>query len=439
MPAGRQGLLGDPDCPYCHGLGYIRLDVPVGHAEFGKLQICSCRQGQIAQQVRQRLFAMSNLENLHHLTFENFKPRGHVGLSARKATSLETAFNQSRQYAQSLKGWLLLQGGFGCGKTHLAAAIANFAVGLGVPTLFITVPDLLDALRFAWDAIETTFEERFDEIRQAPLLVMDDFGTQNTTEWAREKLFQVLNYRYINHLPLVVTTNLPLDDIEPRIRSRLLDPQLVTRVNILAPDFRNPADDTDLGVLHDLTFAKFDLRKSAGLSADELRTLNKAFQAAQEYAKDPEGWLVLTGSSGCGKTHLVAAIANYRIELGFDVFFTTAPELLDHLRATFSPDSSISLDRRFQQMKDASLLILDDLGAQSMTPWAREKLRQLFNYRYNNKLPTVITTMNTIDEIDEYLRTRMLDRRLCTIYGITAPSYVSTAPKVIMARGRKGR
>ena len=65
---------------------------------------------------------------------------------------------------------------------------------------------------------------------------MDDFGTHNATPWAQEKLFQILNYRYINKLPLVVTTNLPLGQIEERIRSRLEDPDLVTQARILAAD-----------------------------------------------------------------------------------------------------------------------------------------------------------------------------------------------------------
>ncbi len=138
-----------------------------------------------------------------------------------KPNSLERAFNQAQQYSRKLDGWLLLQGGYGCGKTHLAAAIGNFAVGLGVPTLFVTVPDLLDLMRQSYGDKEMGFEERFDEIRRAPLLILDDFGTQNATPWAQEKLFQILNYRYINHLALVVTTNLSLREIEGRIRSRL--------------------------------------------------------------------------------------------------------------------------------------------------------------------------------------------------------------------------
>ena len=124
----------------------MRQDLPLGHPDFGKLRICDCRAGQVSQQVRQRLFALSHLEELSHLTFENFLPRGRVGLPPRQADTLEQAFNHAQQFAQRLEGWLVLQGGFGCGKTHLAAAIANFAVSLGVPTLFITVPDLLDTL-----------------------------------------------------------------------------------------------------------------------------------------------------------------------------------------------------------------------------------------------------------------------------------------------------
>ncbi len=430
-------LLGDPACPVCAGIGYVRQDVPVGHPDFGRLQVCSCRQSQVSSQIRQRLFAMSNLDELSYLTFENFQSRGMIGLSPRQADSLELAYNHARQYAQSLKGWLLLQGGYGCGKTHLAAAIANFVVGLGVPALFITVPDLLDTLRFAYDDPEATFEERFDDIRQAPLLVMDDFGTQNATNWAQEKLFQILNYRYINHLPLVITTNLPLDDIEPRIRSRFMDPQLVTRVNILAPDFRNPTEDTGLGVFHECTFATFDLRKKEGLPVEDVQYLEKSLKAARAFAEQPEGWLVLLGGYGCGKTHLAAAIANYRVELGFDVRFDVVPDLLDHLRATFSPGSTVSLDRRFEQIRTCRLLILDDLGTQSMTPWTREKLYQLFNYRYNYKLPTVITSADHLEDIDPRIRSRMTDSRLCKIFTMDIPSYTGSPRRSTQAVSRK--
>lgn len=427
-----QDSLGDPDCPHCGGLGYLRRDLPVGHPEYGRVQVCSCRQGQISRRVSRRLYSLSNLEELRYLTFDAFHPRGQIGLGPQQADSLELAFNHAQQFAQTLDGWLLLQGDYGCGKTHLAAAIANFAVGIGVPTLFITVPDLLDSLRFTYQTTGTSFEERFEEIRRAPLLILDDFGTQNATAWAQEKLFQILNYRYVNRLPLVLTTNLTLNQIEGRIRSRLEDPEIVTRVKILAPDYRRPADDTghselsSLSLLGDRTFGNFSLRKQEGLPATDLRSLEKAFRAARRYAENPSGWLVFMGTYGCGKTHLAAAIANYQAGLGTPPLFVVIPDLLDHLRATFNPASAARYDHRFEEVRASPLLILDDLGTQSMTPWVQEKLYQLFNYRYNAELPTVITTADSLDEIDPRLVSRMLDSRLCTIHAITVPSFRGT-------------
>jgi DNA replication protein DnaC len=408
----------------------LRRDVEQGSPDFGKLDVCVCRKAQVAQTVRERLFSLSHLDELRGLTFESFKTQGHKGGSPMQAESLEWAYNRCRQYAATLNGWLLLQGGFGCGKTHLAAAIANFAVGMGVPTLFLTVPDLLDTLRFSYESEDTTFEERFDEIRNAPLLVLDDFGTQNATGWAQEKLFQIVNYRYINKLPVVVTTNLDLDEIEARIRSRLADPELVGAVRIIAPDYRRPTDDkghpelSSLDLHANRTFASFDDRRDEGLPQDEIRSLEKAVKAATTFAARPRGWLVLTGPYGCGKTHLAAAIANSLADKGNPPLFIMIPDLLDHLRATFSPSSSVSYDHRFDEIRTAPLLILDDLGAQSTSPWAKEKLHQLFNYRYNAELPTVITVaVEMLETIDQRLKVRLRDERLCNICEISAPAF----------------
>jgi len=74
-------------------------------------------------------------------------------------------------------------------------------------------------------------------------------------------------------------------------------------------------------------------------------------------------------------------------------------------------------------VKSAPILILDDLGTQSATPWAREKLYQIFNERYNARLPTVITMSGNLEDLDARIRSRMLDTRLCMIYEILAPSY----------------
>jgi len=421
--------LGDPNCPYCHGLGYVRQDLPINHPDFGKLQICSCRENQITTQVKEHLYKLSHLEELSHLTFENFNPRGRFGILPRQADSLEQAYNQAQHFSRTLTGWLVLQGNYGCGKTHLAAAVANFAVSIGIPTLFITVPDLLDILRFAYNDPDATFERRFEDIRSSELLIIDDFGTQNATTWAQEKLFQIINYRYINHLPLLITTNLTDQDIDERIRSRLRDPDIVTRVTITAPDFRNPTGDmgyqdiSAMDVSHHLNFSNFSLRETEKIPKSDLQSLKKAFEGSVAFSEKPVGWIVILGDHATGKTHLAAAIANAQIDNDYPPIFITAIDLLDHLRATFNPNSTITLDRQFEKVRKARLLILDDLRTQAASPWAREKLYQLFDHRYMAELNTVITSSDSLEEMDPRLRSRILDKRLCKIFGITVPSY----------------
>ena len=91
----------------------------------------------------------------------------------------------------------------------------------------------------------------------------------------------------------MVTTNLSDDDFEDRIRSRLQDPELVTRVRILATDYRNPIGDfghpemSSLDLLHNRTFAKFDLRKNEPLEAEQLRSLEKAFTGCAGVCRKP--------------------------------------------------------------------------------------------------------------------------------------------------------
>jgi DNA replication protein DnaC len=189
---------------------------------------------------------------------------------------------------------------------------------------------------------------------------------------------------------------------------------------------------SSLDMLANKTFGSFEDRTNEGLQPDEIKSLQKALKAAHIYAERPKGWLVFLGGYGCGKTHLAAAIANYRAKLGDPPLFIMVPDLLDHLRATFSPHSSVAFDRRFDEIRTAPLLVLDDLGTQSMTPWVREKLYQLFNYRYNRELPTVITTADSLEEMDPRIRSRLLDGKLCSIHAITVPGYHGN-------RGKKAR
>lgn len=362
------------------------------------------------------------------MTFDNFRPDG-IGLNAEKRRNLRQTFAQAQGFAEEPIGWLIFKGSYGCGKTHLAAAIANYRIERGHPALFVVVPDLLDHLRATFSPTsEVTYDERFESIRTTPLLILDDLGTHAASPWAQEKLYQIFNHRYNARLPTVITTNHELEEIDVRLRSRMVDPALATICTILAPDFRRSgigSDDTELSSLslhQDQTFGTFEMRTDE-LNREKQKSLKRGYNLTHNFAEDPSGWLILTGPYGCGKTHLAAAIANYRADLGYPPLFVTVADLLDHLRATFSPNSLVSYDKLFEQVRKADLLVLDDLMTQSATPWAREKLYQLFDYRYNARLPTVITMNETLEEVDPRLRSRMLDRSRCTVFAMNVPSY----------------
>lgn len=402
--------------------------MPFGHPDFGKAFPCPSRPPSLLTAATGSLGETSSLVLLTHMTFDNFMPQG-LGISPDKQKNLQRAYDLAFQFAEDPRGWLLLKGGFGAGKTHLAAAIANYRLQSGQPALFIVVPDLLDYLRATYSPNSAvTYDERFESLRGAPLLLLDDYGSHSATPWAQEKLFQLLNFRYNAQLPTVITTNQELEEIDLRLRSRLADVTLCQVVHINAPDFRQSGAnriESELSTLHlhrDQRFETFDLRERE-MTRDARDALRMAYETCKHYAESPEGWLVLTGEYGSGKTHLAAAIANYREEVGDMALFIVVPDLLDHLRATFNPHSPVSYDRRFDEIRSAQVLVLDDLGTESATPWAKEKLFQIVNHRYAARLPTIFTTTQAIEEIEPRLRSRMYDMRRCTIISDFAPSY----------------
>jgi DNA replication protein DnaC len=187
---------------------------------------------------------------------------------------------------------------------------------------------------------------------------------------------------------------------------------------------------------HEQTFSTWDDRQSENLKLEEFKSLEKALKVALEYAREPNGWLVFTGIYASGKTHLAASIANFRADIGQPPMLISVADLLDHLRATFSSNSPVSLDRRFEEIRSAPLLILDALGEQSPTLWANEKLFQLIDFRHLNKLPTVITTAKFLGDLDPRILSRIHDTRLCTICLIDAPGYTGCHIKTTTRRKR---
>ena len=429
-------------CPVCGGTGWLRHDVPVGHPDFGKLIPCKCKLRDQETQRQKNLRTISNMQSMARFTFDTFMPDG-LGLTEEKRRNLRMVYEVALEFAQNPEGWLILLGGYGCGKTHLAAAIANYVIDQGHPSLFVVTPDLLDHLRSTYSPTSSVaYDERFEQIRNASLLILDDLGAHSSTPWAQEKLFQIFNYRYNAQLPTVITSNHELEEIDERIRSRFADLTFTRIMTIIAPDFRQTgvthgiSELSSLSLHADQTFDTFDLREHE-LDREKAENLKRAFNFARNFAASPQDWIAFSGTYGCGKTHLAASIANERVRLGESALFVVVPDLLDHLRATFNPSSPTPYDKRFDKVRRTPLLVLDDLGTESATPWAEEKLYQLFNHRYNARLPTIITMAKDVD-LKPRLKSLILDVGRCTPFEIMAPSYRGL-PTRNMSRNRGRR
>jgi len=415
---------GIEECPLCEGARFVRVTADPDHPDFGRPVPCECVRREDDRSRYQRLLRYSRLGALSRMTFATLLRRGRSDRAVAQER-YEHAVAIAERYAESPEGWLVITGVPGCGKTHLAAAIAHRAIERGRAAVFLPVADLLDELRGSYDEdAEIGYQPLLDQLRNAPLVVLDDLDSYARTDWAREKFAQVISHRFYQALPTVFTCERPPTEIDARLGSRLTDPTL-SQVLMLqeesAPSFFEVGA-MKIERLRRYTFDSFE-PGGRGLRGKFRENLEGAYRLARSWADDPRGWLVLTGGNGCGKTHLAAAIANYRLDRGDSVGFANVPDLFDQLRATFGTGASERYDVVFQRLLDSPLLILDDLGAQQASPWAKEKLYQLLNHRHLAALPTVITTNLEPRELEPRIASRMADLDLSIVYEVSAPDY----------------
>lgn len=417
----------------------MRKSVRLGHPDFGKAFPCRCTEDEDADQRLARLQRYSNLGALLRLTFDELMARGRSP-RPQDQERFAAAVAAARRFADEPSGWLVFSGPSGCGKTHLAAAIANRCIEQGHPALFMVVPDLLDHLRAAYRPdSEIGYDELFELVRSAPLLILDDLGVHSSTPWADEKLFQIVNHRYQARVPTVFTTGRDVGELDPRLQTRLGDAALsaVHRLEA-ARGGATEIDALDLPLLRGMTFKTFDPQHLTS-DPEDLRLIRQAYRAALKFAEEPRDWLVIAGGTGRGKTRLAAAIGNYRREADPGVLFVIVPDLLDRLRSAFNPQNPKAYDEVFEQVRNVPLLILDDLGSQTGTPWAEEKLFQLLNYRYNACLPTVVTTSLTVKDMDPRLASRLTDPQVSSILLMGRFDFWGREKAAAPARPTRGR
>ncbi len=121
-----------------------------------------------------------------------------------------------------------------------------------------------------------------------------------------------------------------------------------------------------------------------------------------EYPNSKKG-LYLHGSFGSGKTYLVAALLNELAKKNYNTVIMYYPEMLSRLKSTFD-NTNESYNEVFDKIKTCDILLIDDIGAETVTNWSRDEiLGTILQYRMEHELSTFLTSNLTIEELETHL------------------------------------
>ena len=201
-----------PNCALCNDTGWRGSEM------------CSCLQGYYVQEQNKEL---SRLLDLGTQSFETFllsyySSTKFYGRRKSARENMERNYEMCRRYAANFPGRpknLLLSGKPGLGKTFLSACIAREVSNRGFSVAYDTAMHIFsrfEALKFRTDDDEDETQADVDRVLRCDLLILDDLGTEMTTNFVLSALYEIINTRLMENRATVISTNLNLDEIEDR-------------------------------------------------------------------------------------------------------------------------------------------------------------------------------------------------------------------------------
>ncbi|MDO4845671.1 MAG: ATP-binding protein [Oscillospiraceae bacterium] len=206
-----------PVCTHCGGTGYVGS------------HMCECLRELCRQEQKQELSSLlAGRESFDAFRLDLYPdtPDPKLGVSCRRV--MERVFGRCRSYARQFHAGapnLLFSGGPGLGKTFLSACIARTVAEGGFSVVYDTAGKLFADFEAAKFQTSELTQSRTTKYLACDLLIMDDLGTEMTTQFTQSALYQVLNTRLMENRSLIVSTNLTPAELEERY-----SPQIVSRL-----------------------------------------------------------------------------------------------------------------------------------------------------------------------------------------------------------------
>jgi len=219
------GALTLAHCPRCHGKGTYTAKIPrltgddLSIVETQQHIACDCLQRARDLLVQANLppgrFATAALGDLD---WRAIQPPQAARMIQRYIDRLQPALQRGLGLA--------LTGSVGTGKTHIAIGLIRLACALGIQARFHVTPDLLAQLRATYDPHRSRRPTQSDtailhQLAAIPLLALDDLGVEKPTDWTRDRLYTLLNHRYLAQRPTIITANQTLPTLAGRLGQRI--------------------------------------------------------------------------------------------------------------------------------------------------------------------------------------------------------------------------
>ena len=227
-------------CNHCQDRGYN--EGSISYQQYGTSEVHFCTECQRGRQMFQIWIKKPKQQDYCKRIKQEkidraFRLSGVSGMFKRKRlTDLESNKTLHKECQKYVENWETMKnngfgfyfwGNVGAGKTHTATALANELMEKQmVEVLFLSLPATVARVKKTFDSeVKTADSELFERMKHVELLVLDDMGVEKLSDWLEDEIYQLIDHRWKNQKPMIITSNQSLDDLykhyKPQIASRI--------------------------------------------------------------------------------------------------------------------------------------------------------------------------------------------------------------------------